>query len=256
MPSYVSHTIMARDVYKKLKDDNVDLDYMLTYSLGGDLSKFAKCRYKSHDLKTRDKFFDNLIKYVKDNKLERDPKVKGVIYGHLCHYAFDDLAHPLIRKLCKVCDYNKNNHGLLEVYYDIYLVNKKCKLPLSKYDNKALFKGKMTKEIAGMLDYAYFKTYNCKHLSRYYKFNIFLYKKIRLLYKILGKKIIRFLYGIDRFIKRNNSVDLLNKEHKIKFKDINKKESKDDFDTIYEKSINKVVSDIEKINKRLNKETK
>ena len=164
MPSYVSHTIMARDVYKKLKDDSVDLDYMLTYSLGGDLSKLAKCRYQSHRLDTREKFFDSLIKYVLDNKLEKDPKVKGVIYGHLCHYAFDDLAHPLIRKLCKVCEPHKNNHGFLEIYYDIYLVDKKYKLPLSKYDNKVLFKGKMTKDISNMIDYAYHETYNCKHL--------------------------------------------------------------------------------------------
>lgn len=255
MPSYVSHTIMARDVYNKIKNDNVDLDYMLTYSLGGDLSKFAKCRYQSHRLDTRDKFFSSLIKYIKDNKLENDPKVIGVIYGHLCHYAFDDLAHPLIRKLCKVCTPHKNNHGFLEIYYDIYLVDKKYKLPLSKYDNKAILKGKMTKEISKMLDYAYYETYNCKNLSRYYKFNIFLYKKIRLLYKVLGAKLMRFLYGIDKFLEKNKSVDIFNKKHKIKFKDINKKESSDDFDTIYKKSIEKAVDDIEKISKVLSKES-
>ena len=256
MPSYVSHTIMARDVYKKLKNDTVDLDYMLTYSLGGDLSKFAKCRFPSHRLSVRDEFFNYLVEFVKKNNLEEDPKVKGVIYGHLCHYAFDDLAHPLIRKLCNECVPHKNNHGFLEIEYDIYLVNKKYKLPLSKYDNKALFKGKMTKEIAQMLDYAYEKTFDCKHLSRYYRFNIFLYKKIRLLYVVLGRKLMRFLYGIDRFLKKNKDKDIYNKKHKIKYKDINKKESTDDFDTVYKKSIEKAVKDIEKMSKLLNKKAK
>ena len=37
MPAYVSHTIMARDVYKNLNNKKVSLDYMITYSLGGDL---------------------------------------------------------------------------------------------------------------------------------------------------------------------------------------------------------------------------
>ena len=32
MPAYVSHTIMAREVYKKIDNKNVNLDYMVTFS--------------------------------------------------------------------------------------------------------------------------------------------------------------------------------------------------------------------------------
>ena len=59
MPAYVSHTIMARDVYEKINRKDVSLDYMLTYSLGGDLSKHAKCRRDSHKIK-RDEFIYNI----------------------------------------------------------------------------------------------------------------------------------------------------------------------------------------------------
>ena len=54
MPSYVSHTIMAKDVYKKINDKKVDYNYMVTFSLGGDLCKYSKCRYESHNIKQED----------------------------------------------------------------------------------------------------------------------------------------------------------------------------------------------------------
>ena len=41
MPAYTSHTIMAKEVYKKLNDSNVSYDYMINHSLGGDLCKYA-----------------------------------------------------------------------------------------------------------------------------------------------------------------------------------------------------------------------
>ena len=77
MPGFVSHTVMARDVYNKLKDKNVSIDYMMTYSLGGDLSKYAKCRYDTHH-KDMDKFIYEMARYIKDNKLIDDEKVMGV----------------------------------------------------------------------------------------------------------------------------------------------------------------------------------
>ena len=139
MPSYVSHTIMAREVYKELKESNVDLNYITTFSLGGDLTKFSKCRYECHRLEKRKEFFDNLVTYIKDNKLEKNPKVIGFLYGHICHYAFDDIVHPLVRKISKICKKSKKNHGFIELYYDNYLVNKKYGTSSNKYDNKLGF---------------------------------------------------------------------------------------------------------------------
>ena len=54
MPAYISHSIMAREVYDKIDNDNVSLDYMLTYSLGGDLARFSKCRRECHKIKTEE----------------------------------------------------------------------------------------------------------------------------------------------------------------------------------------------------------
>ena len=40
---------------------------MLTYSLGGDLARFSKCRRTCHKEKMEE-FIDNMWKYIKDNE--------------------------------------------------------------------------------------------------------------------------------------------------------------------------------------------
>ena len=144
---------------------------------------------------------------------------------------------------------------MIESYYDAYLVRKKYNTPVDKYDNKDLFKGKITKKVAKMLDYSYEKTYNTKHVSRYYKFNIWLYKKIRILYAVFGIPLLKKVSGFNKFMLVNKSIDLFNHNHKVKFKDINKKDSTEDYDTLYKKSIDKALKDIKEINKLLIKKS-
>ena len=237
MPSYVSHTIMARNVYEKQKTKNVDLNYMVTYSLGGDLTKFSKCRYESHN-KSKEKFLKNMLYYIKTNNLENDPEILGVLYGHICHYAFDDTVHPLVRKMAKDCAPNKKNHSFIESFYDIYLVKEKYNKKINEYDNKELFKGKVTKKISKMIDYSYYKTYDLKHLSRYYKFNIWLYKKIKYLYMVLNIRTIQKFTGYTKFLEKNKNKDLLNEKTKI---------YPESFRNLYDKSINLALQEIEKI---------
>ncbi len=250
MPSYVSHTIMANEVYNKLNDKTIDLDYFLTYSLGCDLSKYSKCRNKTHRIDIREKFINSLLDYAKNNDLLENKKIKGVIFGHICHFALDDTVHPLVRKVCKICKPNKKNHLYLETYYDSYLVNKKYKIPLNRYDNKKLFKGKINNDIKEMLNYAYKETFKEKNIVKYYKYNIFLYKKIRYLYLIIPLNILKKLFGITKFLKQNKKIDLLNKNHKIYYYDINDKEINYNFDKLYKKGIEKAISDINKINEK------
>ena len=101
MPAYMSHIVMAKDVFDKIDNSNVLLDYMLTYSLGGDLARFSKCRKICHKEKMEE-FIDNMWNYIKDNSLINNKEYIGTLYGHICHYYMDSVCHPLIRKVDKI----------------------------------------------------------------------------------------------------------------------------------------------------------
>ena len=109
MPAYISHTIMAREVYKRINNKYVNEEYMITFSLGGDLTKYSKCRRDSHN-KLLDEFIYNMCMYMRRKNLTYDGECLGVLYGHICHYIMDTRVHPLVRKIDKCCEKNKHNH--------------------------------------------------------------------------------------------------------------------------------------------------
>ena len=187
MPSYVSHCLMAEDVYNKIDNKNVDKDYMLTFSLGGDLARFSKCRRISHKEKTEE-FIDNMWNYIKGNDLVSNKEYVGVLYGHICHYYMDKVCHPLIRKVDKLSiSVGVRSHTLIESYIDSYLVNYKLDRDIDKFDTRILFKGKVSR-VYKMIDYVYYKTYGVKYVSFSYFITKFLYSKIRFLFIMFGKK--------------------------------------------------------------------
>ena len=247
MPSYVSHTIMARDVYKKINKE-VSLEYMLTFSLGADLSKYSKCRYDTHHIK-QDEFIYNMADYLVNNNLTNDKECLGVLYGHICHYVMDEVIHPLVRIVDKNCKRNKKNHTLIEGYYDNYLSKKICNKEINKYDNKEILKAKINKKISKMLNYSYQKTYNTSNISKYYKLNIFLYKKIKYLYKLFSLKTLKKISGFNKFISDNKNIDLQNNNRNINYKDSRGNNTHDNLDQVYKKSIEEALSYINKINK-------
>ena len=132
MPSYVSHIIMARDIYNEIDNHVVSLDSMLLHCLGGDLSKYAKCRYETHH-KYQKEFIKNICDYMKENDLVNDKDALGLLYGHICHYIMDETMHPLIKKCSNLCINNKRNHFFIEMYLDSYLVKKNGYNDISLY---------------------------------------------------------------------------------------------------------------------------
>lgn len=250
MPGYVSHTVMARDVYNELNNKNIDLDYMLTFSLGGDLSKYSKCRKDSHNIK-QNEFIYNMADYLKENGLINDKECLAVLYAHICHYCMDDVIHPLVKKIDKICVRNKSNHTLIEGCYDNYFVNAKYGIRVDRYDNNQLFKAKLKNKISNMINYAYEKTYNTLNISKYYKFNIWLYKKIKYLYKIFGISLLKKISGFNKFMEENKDIDLFNAKNKIVYRDYCDKECKKNLDELYNESIKIAVKYINKIDRYL-----
>ena len=217
MPSYVSHTIMAKSVYDKLNDKNVNKNYMIAFSLGGDLCKYSKCRKDSHRIK-QDDFILNLLEFINDNNYQNDGDCLGVLYGHICHLIMDNDIHPLVRKTSSLCIKNKKNHTMIELYYDNYLSKKIFNQGLNKYDNKNLFNISFNKKINSMIDYAYSKTYGCNNISKYYKFNIWLYKKIKYIYKFCSFNFLKKVSGINNFLNMNKNINLTNSKHTTCYK--------------------------------------
>ena len=247
MPGFVSHTVMAYDVFNKINKKNVSLEAMLTYSLGGDLCKYAKCRYDSHHIK-QDIFIDNMARYIKDNKLENNKELVGVLYGHILHYVMDDTIHPLIRKVDKTCFKNKKNHSLIEEYYDSYLTKKIFKINKKEYLKRKILNIKVNKEISKMIDYTYDMTYHTCNVSKYYRFNLLLYKILRRIYLLFNINFIERISGLKRFLIVNKDIDLYNNNHIIKYNGYLKKECDSSLDELYNESIDRAIKYINKIN--------
>ena len=208
MPGFVSHMVMARDVYNKLDNKYVNLDYMIAYSLGGDLSKYSKCRYNSHH-KDMDKFIYTMADYIKENNLINNEKIMGVLYGHICHYIMDDTIHPLVRSIDKSCIYGKNKHTLIELYYDNYLVNKRYHIKKKAYLKNTLMVCN-NKDVDMMIDYVYGKVYYTNKLAKYYHFNLFLYRRLKNIYQVFGDMVDK-VRGLNRFV--NNNKDVINNNY-------------------------------------------
>ena len=204
MPSFISHIVMADDICSKI--NNIDKRYLRVFSLGGDLTKYAKCRWNTHHIK-QDVFIDTLARKIKDYHLVNNKEAIGLLYGHIIHYTMDKIVHPLVYDVSKKC-VTKHNHGYIEEYYDKYLVDKIIKGNVKNYTKDLSFKIKITKELKKILNEAYMEVYNTKGIVKYYRFNIFLYRILNGLYKIFGNKIYK-ISGLNRFLRKNKKTDLL-----------------------------------------------
>ena len=250
MPGFVSHTVMAHDVYKTIDENKANLDYLVTYSLGGDLCKYARCRYDSHH-KDMDKFIYAMADYIKENNLVNDKEIMGVLYGHICHFVMDSIIHPLVRKVDKTCIKNKHNHTLIEEYYDSYLVKERYKIEKKEYLTKRILKAKVNSKISKMLDYVYMKVYNTQKVSIYYKFNLLLYRLLSKIYMIFSKRFIEKIIGLNKFLYNNKAIDLFNDNNIIIYKDYLGYDCSDSLITLYEESIDAAHEYINNVNKYL-----
>lgn len=225
MPAYINHILMTKDTLKK--EDN----YLTTFSLAGDLTKFSKVRYKSHHELEED-FIYHMADYIKINKEKNNTYLLNTLYAHICHYIMDKTIHPLIRKVSKECTkVSINNHTMIEFYYDEFLLEKKYNINYSQFKTNKLLSAKV-KNVSKMIDYAYEKTYHIKHISNFYKLNILLYKSINILKIFPIKNILIRLFNYKKFIKINKD--------KLKEKE---------YFNLYNKSIEESIKYIEKINK-------
>lgn len=193
MPSSMTHTYFAMDVYKNLPTKHQlnissNLELFKLFSQGSDpfmfynflLGKKAKImkniQKTMHEEKTSE-FFLNIIKYIHQNKLQSSSETMSYLYGYICHYYLDLHTHPYILyksgtfdpKDKKTYKYNAV-HQQIEYAIDLYYINKREKTPPHKFKiHKNIFATpKFSNELKNLIDYSIKTTYSINYSASIY----------------------------------------------------------------------------------------
>ena len=172
MPSYKSHAIHGElillEIDKKIEIKKEDLK---VFCFGPDTLIATDYKTFSYQHKNRVKdFFEALIKYIKDNKLQNNGEVMAFLYGQLDHYIVDLTCHPLIYYMTEGLP--KENkiafHGLVEMWIDDYI--------MEKYNKKEMFYFKKwflkNKEVRALVNILYKELFDVKNESLKYSLGI------------------------------------------------------------------------------------
>lgn len=287
MPATAAHAFFAEDVYKNLKPKTQKLiksekksllmfaqstDSMMFYNLLS-IKKGKKLRKLSHIFHTENVnlYFYNLINDIKKNQYYHEPQTLSFLYGLICHYCLDTIAHPFI--FYKTGRYEKNEkstlkynslHNYMETFIDNTLIkqrgfhNKKFSFKTLCFDFK-----KFSKELESTLDNSFDTTYHIKNMSKIYyqslkqmcfilqTFRIDRYGIKKFFYKLIDHitpKTIMRLESLS-YYKILDQYDYLNKDKKKWYDPSDKKiSSRKDFFELYKDGVKNAVMIIEQIN--------
>ena len=144
MPSTITHTYFAKEVYQTLPSKYQDKiknkeEYYKLFAQGPDPFMFYHfyigknnkgkiLQKKMHTEKTKN-YFISVITYIHKNNLSNNPEIMAYLYGYICHYYLDLYAHPFINYQAGL--FNKNNqstyknnnkHAKIEYRIDSYII--------------------------------------------------------------------------------------------------------------------------------------
>ena len=290
MPSTMTHSYFAYDVYDKLSDKSKisDIENFKLYSQGTDpfmfynflLGKkskyFAKVQSRIHKTKTRD-FFLNIMEYIIDNNLINNKDIVTFLYGNICHYFLDLWVHPLI--YYKTGRFNRTDkttykynalHQDMEFMIDRYLILKREKIVPRRFKiHKEIFNNyKIDDEVIKCLDYAVSKTYEIDNIGKSYKksvrmmkqfFYLFNYDRFgvkRKIYLLVDKITPPNVIKISELSYANENINdnYLNLDHNLwHHPAIEKEVYYDSFLDLYDKALNDTLDAINVVNDFLNK---
>ncbi|MDD4035969.1 MAG: zinc dependent phospholipase C family protein [Bacilli bacterium] len=215
MPKTLTHTYFILDVYDELDKKSQQRlinhkEYLKTFAESTNilyLYNFNNCNNKKkvknlihnfHTKKTKE-FFENLIKYIKSNKLEKNPEIIALLYGFISHYILDITLHPYIYYKSGILDKKKKNtykyngmHEDIESYFDAYMIYTKEGIEPKKFKlHQFLYNiNSLSPETISMLDWVFAETYNHPNIGRIYGKAIKRAKRItkKFMYDPLGFK--------------------------------------------------------------------
>lgn len=196
MAEVTNHILFAKKIMKKINNSNKNL-YLYSvgpdsFYFGKDTYNFAKIMHKSNSRL----FFENYIKYIKDNNLKNNLDVISSLYGFITHYVLDYTIHPYV--FYKGGIFNRNDintlkyldgHRSIEMGITSYYYGKN----INNFKMYEYMNIKNNNYIKSTLDYVLKQTYNIDNgYNKYLKS----YNQMRLTYKYF-----RFdKYGIKKAI--------------------------------------------------------
>lgn len=297
MPSIYTHYVFSKDVKKRLSKDlqnlievkpeiytlfNQSFDNLYYYNFlslkkGKQIRDLGRYAHK-HKI---NKYFMNMINYIKENNLKENPEVICYLLGSINHYISDSICHVYInyrtgRYSKKRKDETKKYKGIhtdTEIKLDAYYYNKETNLEYKNFKIYKHFIPKLTfsNTLKECIDYTFKETFNKDNMGNIFNDS---YNHSRLIYKYLmydPYKIKKFFYKIfDYFTPFKDfkaAAYSLNKEP-INEKFFNYKHnhwcnpvdmdiiSEESWDDVYKKAVSKAAKLIEEIYKYLNDEIK
>ena len=197
MAGTITHAYFAMDVFNKLDLDNKKIlskyqNKLRTFAQGHDIFSFTIGDSYLFHTKNTDKFFINMINYVKNNNLYQNGEILSFVYGYICHYVLDKSIHPYV--IYTAGAYDKDNkkgtkqyrckHAEMETFLDCYMVKTKEKKNEKKFKSQkyCLEPNKFSKELKETIDFVFNKTYKLKKASKKYYIGI---KNMHFLYILL-----------------------------------------------------------------------
>ncbi len=163
MPATYTHQLFTKDVFNSLDkeiQEKLDLKIFNLFGKSFDVFYFYKPKIGTLGHKTQaNLYFANIIWYLKNNHETHNRQLISYLYGSICHYILDSIAHPFIyyfggkyeKKNKKTYKY-LGRHDYIELMIDAIM----CK---ERY-NKFIHKAKISKEIFPKIDF----TYNLKEI--------------------------------------------------------------------------------------------
>ena len=226
MPATVVHAYFANDVYDilpkniknkvtldRLKMFGQSMDSLMFYNLfsirpGKKIRDFSNYFHKNNS----QKFFINLINYIKQNNLANDVDCSSFLIGMICHYELDSTVHPYVNYKTGVFDkknkatYKYNNvHAFMETFLDNDMIRRRestipYKFKLGKFCfDTTIFSDKLNNTI----DYTFDKTFGLKNMSKIYYKSLKQMKSALILFRRDPYGVKKFFYKlIDTFTSR------------------------------------------------------
>lgn len=215
MPATIVHAYFANDAYdilpKSIKNkvsvervrmfgqsmDALKFYNLISASSGKNIRKFYKYFHRNDS----QKFFINLINYIKDNNLINDNDCASFLVGTICHYELDSVVHPYVYYKTGAFDkknkatYKYNNvHAFMETFLDNDMVIRRENINPYKFrlDKFCFQTDRFSDNLKKTIDFVFDDTFNLKNMGNIY------YKALKQMKQAL-MLLRRDPYGIKKF---------------------------------------------------------